>query len=230
MSIWRIYEDWVKPECAAVYEEKVQQLADRATAAEDALGWSAYRTAIGEAGRFYYASQAANFGELATMGSAADMVLRVLGQKDAAKWLHEVRSCLLHESQSVSIDRPELSFARTAQPPAPFAVVTACKISAGGREAFEEFVRKLAEAIQKLEAPGALMTRQIVIGDLHEYRLVRPLAGLAELERVTQASDLLTQAFGTAEGSHFFRTGTAAVERVERRVVELARELSHLQA
>jgi hypothetical protein len=230
MSIWRIYEDWVKPECTGSYEEKVQLLADRAAAAEDALSWSAYRVAIGDAGRFYYATQAPSFAELAARGSAADMVLRVLGKKEGGKWLDEVRACLVHESQTVSVDRPELSFARAAQPPAAFAVVTACRIRPDGREAFEEFARKIAEAIQKLEAPGALMTRQIVIGDLHEYRLVRPLASLSELERVTQASDLLTQAFGTAEGSHFFRTGTAAVERVERRVVELARELSHLPA
>ena len=66
-----------------------------------------------------------------------------------------------------------------------------------------------------------------VVGDLHEYRLIRSLANLADLEKVTQASDLLTQAFGNAEGSLFFRTGTSAVERVERRIVELRGELSH---
>jgi hypothetical protein len=228
MSIWRIYEDWIKPECMDAYEERVKHLADRATAAEDALKWSAYRTAIGDAGKIYYASQMPSFTELSKQGSAGDMVMRVLGEKEGRKWLRDVRECLLHESQTVSIDRPELSFSRTAQPRPAFALVTACRIRPEGRETFEEFARKVAEAIQKTDSPGALMTRQVVIGDLHEYRLVRPLASLADLERVTQASELLTHAFGPAEGTHFFRTGTAAVERVERRVVELRPELSHL--
>jgi hypothetical protein len=228
MSVWRIYEDWVKPEHLDTYEDKVKLLADRAASAEDPLHWAAYGTAVGDAGRFYYAIQAADFAELAARGTSGDLVMRALGQKEAAKWLREVRACLLQEQQTISMDRPELSFSRAPQTSQPYALVTACRIRPDGREAFEEFARKLAESIQKMEAPGALMTRQIIVGDLHEYRLVRPLASLAELEHVTQASDLLNQAFGTAEGSHFFRTGTSAVERVERRVVELRKELSHL--
>jgi hypothetical protein len=230
MAIWRIYEDWVKPEHLDTYEEKVKQLADRAASTKEKHGWAAYRTAVGETGRYAYAVQAPDFAALAALGDAGEMIRRVLGEKEAAKWQRETRACLLRESQTISIDRPELSFAREAQPPPAFAVVTACRIKPDGREAFEEFARKLAESIQKLEAPGALMTRQMLIGDLHEYRLVRPLASFAELEKVAQASELLTQAFGTAEGSLFFRTGTAAVERVERRVVERCAELSHIQA
>ncbi len=227
MAIWRIYEDWVKPEQLDVYEEKVKHLADRAATAQETQVWGAYATAVGDAGKYYYAMQAPDFEKLAAQGSASDMIIRVLGQKEGAKWLREVRACLLHESQTISIDRPDLSFSRTAPQLPTLAVVTACRIRPDGREAFEEFARKIAEAIQKLEAPSSLMTRQVVVGDLHEYRLIRPLTSLADLEKVTQAGDLLTQAFGTAEGSLFFRTGTSAVERVERRVVELRNELSH---
>ncbi len=227
MSVWTVYQDWVKPERLDVYQEKVRQLAERANAAADAFKWAAYQTAVGDPGRFYYGVQAADFAEMASQGTAEDLVKRVFGEKEGATWLREVRTCLLQEDQTIAIDRTELSFTRTAQPPPSMAMVTAVRVRPDGREAFEEFVRKIAEAIPKVDEPGALMTHQIVVGNLRDYRLIRPLQSLADLGKVTQASELLTQAFGTAEGGLIFRTGTAAAEHVERRIVSLRQELSH---
>ena len=90
MAIWRIYEDWVKPEQFDVYEEKVKHLADRAASAKEKEVWDAYATAVGDAGKYYYAMQAPDFTKLAAQGSAGGMIMRVFGQKEGAKWLREL--------------------------------------------------------------------------------------------------------------------------------------------
>lgn len=229
MSVWSVLRHSVVPERQAEYEEKVSKLAERARKAPDALHWQGYDVAMGRLGEFYYVSRVADFAALDRQGTSRELVLRLLGEKEGARWLQEVSACLAHGEQTISIDRPELSFARGPQA-MPMAMVTAIRVCPDGREAFEEFARKLAEAIPKIDDPSSLTTLQTLIGDLREYRLVRPIARIADLGKVMQAADLLTQAFGAAEGGLFFRTGTSAIEHAERRIVVLRADLSHPEA
>ena len=87
--------------------------------------------------------------------------------------------------------------------------------------------RKVAEAIPKLDDSARIMSYQTIFGDLSQYWTVRPLESMADLDRQLPAAELLTQAFGPAEGGLIFRTGLEAMARVEREMVVYRPELSN---
>ncbi|MBW2269450.1 MAG: hypothetical protein JRH16_12815 [Deltaproteobacteria bacterium] len=64
-------------------------------------------------------------------------------------------------------------------PTYPFAVVTTARVRPGHTEACEELIRKIAEAIPKLDDPARISTFQSIVGDLHTYWVVRPLHELS---------------------------------------------------
>lgn len=228
MALWTRLAQSVRPEQLQVYEERMRRLAAQAQTRKDALHWSAYQTAFGDLGNFYYVSQAQTWSEIAARGTPQELVLRVLGEKDGQKWLEELSRCLLSATQTVSVDRADLSYAPDAASRlAPFAVVTVSRVRPDGQEAFEEFIRKIAEAIPKTGDPARIQTRQTLVGNLREYAVIRPVERLSDLDAQLQPSDLLTKAFGGAEGGLLFRTGFAAIEHVERRIVARRDDLSN---
>jgi hypothetical protein len=129
----------------------------------------------------------------------------------------------------VSVDRPDLSYLCGELKPgdARAASVTRIRIRPGAREAFEELLRKLAEAIPKLDEPAQLVTRQVVVGNTAEYLAIRPLRQLADLDVQRTPEQLLTQAFGPGEGGHVFRNGGDAIQEIERELVSIREELSN---
>lgn len=227
MSLLHVLHHSVRPDQLGTYEEKVRQLAERAVARKEAFHWNSFQTAIGDFGNFYYAAQAESWGALQKRGNAQDLVLRLMGEKEGRRWLAETAACLLSATQTVSLDRPELSYTQDAPVQAPFALVTQVRTRPGEQEAFEEFIRKIAEAIPKVDDRWRLATRQIVIGNLREYRTVRPLQDIAQLDTLLPPEQLLSQAFGAAEGGLIFRNGMAAIEHVERRILALRADLSN---
>jgi hypothetical protein len=228
MSIMTVLAQSLRPERLGQYEEGVRRLAERAVAKKEGFRWGAYQTAFGELGTIFYTSVAADWAEIAKRGTTETLAERVLGEKEGRKLVADLRECVQSSTQTVSVDRPDLSYQRDGvTAPTPFAVVTAVRVRPEGQEAFEEFLRKIAEAIPKVDEPAQIATRQILIGNLREYRVVRPIADLAELDAQRQPADLLTKAFGAAEGGLFARNGLAAIETVERRIVAYRKDLSN---
>jgi hypothetical protein len=227
MSLLDVLHHSVRPDLLDTYEEKLRELAERAVARKEAFRWNAFQTAIGELGNFYYTAPAESWSAMQERGNAQQLILRLIGEKDGRRWLAETAACLLTATQTVSVDRPELSYTQDAPLRAPLALVTQVRTRPGEQEAFEEFIRKLAEAIPKVDDRWRLATRQIVIGNLREYRTVRPLQDLAQLDTLLPPEALLSKAFGAAEGGLIFRNGMAAIEHVERRVVALRSDLSN---
>ncbi len=227
MSLLDVLHHSVRPDQLDTYEEKLRLLAERAVARKEAFHWNAFQTAIGELGNFYYAAPAESWSALQKRGNAQELVQRLMGEKEGRRWQSEISACLLTATQTVSVDRPELSYTQDTPVRAPLALVTVVRTRPGEQEAFEEFIRKLAEAIPKVDDRWRLATRQILVGNLREYRTVRPLQDLAQLDTLLPPEALLSQAFGAAEGGLIFRNGMAAIEHVERRILALRAELSN---
>jgi hypothetical protein len=227
MSLLSVLHHAVRPDQLDAYQDRIRQLSERARERKESFHWNGFQTAMGELGNFYFAAQAESWSALEKRGTAAELVQRLMGEKDGRRWRAETTACLLQATQTVSVDRPELSYAPDAPARAPFALVTAVRTTPGGQEAFEEFLHKIAEAIPKVDDRWRLATRQIVIGNLREYRTVRPLQDLAQLDTLPQPERLLTQAFGAAEAGLVYRNGMAAIEHVERRIIALRQDLSN---
>jgi hypothetical protein len=228
MALLTVLAESIHPERLGAFEEGVRKLAARAAEKQEKWSWTAHQTAFGELGTIYFVSQAETWSQIAARGTTEQMVVRVLGEKDGARLLEEIRGCIQSAEQTVSVDRPDLSYAADATgQAAPLHVVTLARARAGGQEAFEEFLRKIAEAIPKVDDPGRTQVRQSLVGNLREYRIVRPLADLGDLDAQATPQDLLVRAFGAAEGGLLFRNGLEALEHVERRIVALRPDLSN---
>jgi hypothetical protein len=179
--------------------------------------------------QLHFVSSAETFAALEARGTAPDLVARVLGASEAARFLSETGACVTAQRMTVSVDRPDLSYVRGELQPADVraASVSRIRIRPGAREAFEELLRKLAEAIPKLDDPAQLIARQVVVGNLAEYLAIRPVRELGDLDAQRTPDQLLTQAFGPGEGGLIFRNGGDAMEEIEREVVSLREELSN---
>ena len=228
MSLLDVLHHSVRLDRLEAYGEKLRQLAERAWAKKEAASWNAFQTAIGELGNFYFAVAAQDWKEIRKRGTAEELVLRLFGEKDGRQWLGETAACLQSATQTISVDRPDLSYTQ-GEPVvrAPFAMVTVARVRPGAQEGFEEFLRKTAEAIPKVDDRWRLATRQVVLGNLREYRSVSPLQDLGQIDTLLPPERLLTQVFGAAEGGMLYRSGIAAIEHVERRILALRPDLSN---
>ena len=229
MPLISVLSDEVRPDRLRKYEQLVASLAERAREKDDPWKWTAHQTVVGQRlGTVHYVTSNASFAEIATRGMPDQLITRLLGEKKGGEFLEQAGECILQQQQQVSIDRPDLSHpsiddGRTA----PAAVVTVARARPGHQDACEELIRKVAEAIPKVDDPTRLISYQTVLGDLAQYWTVRPLAGLDELDRSLPVPELLNQAFGAAEGGLIFRSGLEAIEQVMRSVVMYREELSN---
>lgn len=222
----------IRQDANARYEEAVRRLAQRAAEKKEKSHWTAHQVAMGGTNSFHFVTQAESFAEIETRGPLPSMLARVLGEKEAARFMEEVGACSVSRRQTVSVDRPDLSYVRGERQAGatPYAVVTEARVRPGGREAFEELLRKLAEAIAKVDDPAEVVAHQYLIGDLQAFWTVRPLAALADLDRMRPPDALLTEAFGASEGGLVFRAGTEAISEIRREIVAYRPELSHPSA
>jgi hypothetical protein len=219
----------LQPGAVLRYTTQIQQLAAAARKKREAFTWGAYQTLFGERMQLHFVSSAESFAALQARGTVADLVARVLGAAEVPRFVSEVGACVASQRTTVSVDRPDLSYVRGELQPgdARAAAVTRIRIRPGAREAFEELLRKLAEAIPKLDDPAQLIARQVVVGNLAEYLAIRPVRELGDLDAQRTPDQLLTQAFGPGEGGLIFRNGGDAMEEIEREVVSLREELSN---
>lgn len=220
----------IRPELQLRYVELIQQLAKRAVEKKDRFHWTTHQTRFGTQGPLlHFVSQCADYATLAKLGTPVELFERVLGAKAAGEWQQEVLGCTLEQRNTLSVDRPELSYPpdRVGASAHPLAVVTTVRARSGGQEAVEELLRKISEAIPKVDDPARIIVYQAVVGDLRQYWTVRPLRDLAELDRHRMPARLLTDAFGTGEGGLVFRNAMDSIESVERAIVQYLPEHSN---
>jgi hypothetical protein len=232
MALTHILRVQLQPGATVRYEEAIRRLAEGARKKKDPLRWVAYQTLFGTSPAIAFVTRVDSFAELAKQGTPQELVTRVLGEKEAPGFAEETLGCVVASSQTVSLERPDLSYVRNPIPPAgvPFVSVNRARVRFGMREAYEELIRKLSEAIPKVDDPATLIVRQVIVGALGEYLVVRPLRELAELDAQRSPDQLLTQAFGPGEGGLIFRNGGEAIESLDREIVARRDDLSHAPA
>lgn len=218
----------VRPEGTRRYEELIARLAHTAQEKQEKWRWTAHQSAMGELGQYHFVSQTESFQAIASRGPLPEMIARVFGPQETERWMTEVSGCVLGQRYEVVTDRPELSHppAQT-ETPLPLAVVTAIRVRAGHQEACEELIRKIAEAIPKVDDAARMTTYQTLVGDLARYWTVRPLNDIGELDGHRPPPELLNEAFGAAEGGLIYRTGLEAVESVQRSIFAHRPDLSN---
>ena len=228
MSLMTRQELTLRAERLSIFESAARRIAERAVGQKEKFRWGVYQTLFGDVSTISYVSQAEDWAEIEARELVDALVQRLLGEKEGQKALDEIRSSIERAHHTVSIERPELSYLpdQTGRP-APFAMVTVIRVRPGANDAFEELIRKIAEAIPKVDEPVRLVVRQTIVGNLREYATIRPLQSLKELSAQRTPADLLTRAFGAAEGGLIFRTGNEAIEHIERRIVAYRQDLSN---
>ena len=231
MTLINVLAESVRPERLGLFEENVRKIAEAAASARDELHWATHQTVMGEIGWYFFVVPTRSFAEVQQRGTPEEMVRRVLGEKDGRRALEQGRECIAAARQTVAVERPELGYPpEPTGSPAPFHLVTIARARPGRQEALEEILRKIAEAIPKVGDPARTTVYQTLIGDLREYRVIRPLREIGDLDRHLQPAALLDKAFGAAEGGLIFRSGQDAIEHLERRIVAFRPELSNLAA
>ena len=229
MSLSTVLSVSVHPPKVRAYEDGIRRLAARAQQQRDAYQWRAQQVVAGQQGVIHFVSQADDFAALAARDATPQaLVLRLLGEKEGTKLLDELLACTQSSRYTIARERPDLSYPpdRRTQT-SPFSVVTLIRVRPGHQDAGEELIRKIAEAIPKVDDPARVVAFQTVIGDLRTYWTVRPIESLADLDRHLPPVELLNKAFGAAEGGLIARAGLESFEHVERSISMLRSDLSN---
>lgn len=209
--------------------DAVAELASRAVEIADPFRWSGYQVLFGNAQILHFSYQAEDFEALGAAGSVEDLWIRVLGREAGEAGLQRVNACVEAVQHTISVDRPDLSYPPPEQGPMPLplAIVTRAQVQPGGEDACEELIRKLAEAIPKVDDSTRIITHQTLIGNAREYWTVRPVASFEELDQQLPLPELLNRAFGASEGGLIWRAGNEAIANIQRQIVEYRPEISN---
>lgn len=232
MALINILSVVLRPEKARAYQQCVAKIAERARAKKDAFRWTAHQTVAGDVGTLHFVSESPDWATMGARDATPELlVLRLFGEADGSRMLDELSACTIGSRQMIGRERLDLSYPpdakELARERAAFAVVTTIRARPGQQDACEELIRKIAEAIPKVDDPARIVTHQALIGDLRTYSTVRPLRSLGDLDRQSQPSDLLSRAFGPGEGGLVYRAGLGAMEAVDRSLVMLRVDLSN---
>ncbi len=192
----------VRPDGAADFLDSVHQLAPAAGQKKDSQHWTMHQTLAGEQQEIAFVTELENFAALEARGPVDALYRRLLGEKRGTEASARASAAVIDSRTTVSIRREDLSYTPGGDPPttSPFAVVTRLATRPGQQDACEELLRKIAEAIPKVDDPLMLVSHQVIVGNLRSYWTVRPLQHLAILDEALPAPDLLMKAFGSGEG------------------------------
>jgi hypothetical protein len=229
MTFDRVNSVQIRPDKVATFQQQVAELATAASEGGEAFRWTAHQTLFGEGMTMHFVSQSETFEEIEKQGQVDALWLRVLGDERGREGFERANGCLQAVQQVIAVDRPDLSYAEAAGTPGeyPYAIVTEARARPGHAEACEELIRKVAEAIPKVDDPARMMTYQVIVGAIGTYWTIRPLRRLADLDAQLPAPQLLEQAFGNAEGGLLWRNGTEAIEQGRREILRFVPELSN---
>jgi hypothetical protein len=218
----------IHPPRVKEFEQVAARIAKAAADDDRTHRWSTYQTRSGELGTYYFGIRSENWAGQAKLEPPDAMTVRLLGKKDGELLVEQVLACVVHAQQTISEDRPDLSYPSPDQGPAPLLLATRLRARPGGEEEVEEVLRKLGEAVPKVDDPRRFVTFQHVIGDFATYVTIAPLRDVGELDRMLLPVELLTRAFGAAEGGLIARQGLQAIQHGQRELLILRPELSHL--
>ena len=228
MALVAVYSDTVRLDRSARYEELVQEIAQAAVKKKEKWNWTAHQVSFGNVGVVHYVSESPDWAAMQKRGEVDEMIQRVLGQKRAKELQQELNQCLVSEQRTISVDRPDLSYPpEQERTTAALAVVTAVRARPGRQEACEEVIRKIAEAIPKVGETSRIATFQTLIGDGLQYWTVRPAEDLGEFDDRLMVPDLLSKAFGQAEGGLIYRSGLEAIDVLQRQITRYRKDLSN---
>jgi len=229
MGFNRVTTIALRPDRIVTFQQQVAELANAAAEREEAWHWTAHQVVFGEGPKIHFASRAETFEDIEAQGQVEQLWPRAMGETRGLEAMTRVQECIQSIDQTISIDRPDLSYVDDLAPPDeyPYAAVTMARARPGQADGCEELIRKVAEAIPKVGDRSKLMTFQVMFGDLNAYWTLRPLRSIRELDAQLPATDLLNQAFGHAEGGLLWRSGSEAIEEARREVVLYHPELSN---
>jgi hypothetical protein len=229
MSLVNVLSIQIRPGTNRRYEELVGELARKAVAKKERFRWEAHQTILGEAQAYHFVSRCDDFAGFQARGTPAELFERVLGGREAAQFQDRSSELAVATQNNLSLERPDLSHPPDERDATrhPFAMVTVIRARPGGQEAIEELLRKLAEAIPKVDDPARLVTFQTLIGDLRTVWTVRPMASLSDLDAQRMPNQLLDDAFGRAEGGLFWRSAIDAIESAHRSITVYRPDLSN---
>lgn len=119
--------------------------------------------------------------------------------------------------------------AAQAQPdqPAEFLQVITTTVRSGAVTEYEDFVKKITAGANKVGAPQRWFTSQLALGGPQfTYSIVLPFSKWGEVDAWTSVPQILSKAYGEAEGAKILKAGRAAIERSETAVYRLLPDLS----
>jgi hypothetical protein len=227
MSLTTVLSVAVRPDRASAYEAYVHELAAKAVEKREAFEWAAQQVIAGPIGTIHFVSEVQDWATFAAREPLELLVRRVLGESEGTQLLERLAECVVSERFEIGRDRPDLSHPVAPEVPhRASTLVTVMQVRAGGEDACEELIRKVAEAIPRLDDPRRFTAYEAFIGPTRAYWIVTPLADVGDLDRMLSPRELLQRAFG-AEGALVYRTGFEAIERLERQLIMLRPELSN---
>lgn len=227
MSITTVARYQIKPDKIVDFENGLLEISNRANEAEDSLFWTTAQIIGGDAGVYDLVLPRESLAAACSADAPEVLVARLFDAGRAQALMTTMSNAIQNVNVSIVRDRPELSYPSEAGPGEMVAaVVTQCISRPGHREAAEELMRKVAEAIPKTDDIRRFTCYQPLIGNLRELAAVRPVYEWAELDHATPVEELLNQAFGTGEGGLVFRQGMEAFESIRSELARVRRDLS----
>lgn len=123
---------------------------------------------------------------------------------------------------------PSLTLAQSqSAQPAEFIDVITSTIRPGAVSEYEDFVKKIVAGANKIDASVRWSTYQVSLGGPgYTYVVALPFRKWADVDAWPSVSQLLSKAYGEAEGTRIAKAGRASVERSETAVYRLLPELS----
>jgi hypothetical protein len=210
------------------FEDVIARLSKAAAEKKYDRPWTAYQTLYGAVGNISFITLHESWKDLAQQAPPATIFEDLFGAQQGRTLFAEANACLDEVESIVAVDRPELSYSQGGlEQPAPFMQFTQIRARAGAQEECEELMRKVAEAIPKVDDPTRFTAWQTLMGDRQTYGVSFPLAGLADLDGRLSPADLLQQAFGSSEGSLIYRQGRQAISELRTSISVYREDLSN---
>jgi hypothetical protein len=227
MSILTVARYHIKPDKIMDFENGLLEVTNRANEAEDPLFWTTAQVVGGPMGAYDLVLPRETMAEAGSAETAPVLVARLFDASRAQEILATLGSAIASVESSIIHDRPELSYPSEREPGQMLAaVVTQAIMRPGHRDAAEELMRKVAEAIPKTGDVRRFTCYQPLIGNLRELAAVRPVYEWSQLDEATPVDELLNQAFGAGEGGLVFRQGMEAFESLQSELARVRRDLS----
>ena len=210
------------------FEDVVARLSKAAAEKDYERPWTAYQTLHGAIGNISFITLHDSWQDLALQTPPATIFQDLFGAEEGRRLFAEANACLDGLESIVAVDRPELSYseAELERPPA-YMQFTQIRARAGAQEECEELIRKVAEAIPKVDDPTRFTAWQTLMGDRLTYGISFPLSGIADLDARLSPADLLQKAFGSSEGSLLYRQGRQAISELQTSLSVYREDLSN---